>query len=208
MPANPQFSLGVVILAAGKSSRMGRPKLLLPWSGTTVLAHLIHLWSQIPATQITVVHAESHDILAELERLRFPFENRVQNPQPQRGMFSSIQCAARWTGWNLQLTHWAIALGDQPQLKLVTLKRLAAFAEQQSEKICQPGYHGRPKHPVIFPKKEFRILADSMAGNLKDFLGSRSNALRSIELDDDGLDFDMDTPQDYEKALKHFRSLN
>ena len=208
MPSDPQLALGVVILAAGKSSRMGSPKLLLPWSGTTVLGHLIHTWSQLPASQIVVVHEENNDILAELERLQFPFENRVQNPQPQRGMFSSVQCAAKWKGWKPELSHWAITLGDQPQLKLGTLQALAAFAQKQPEEICQPSYRGRPKHPVIFSKKEFRILIDSMANNLKDFLASRSNAVRLIELDDAGLDFDLDTPSDYETALKHFRSLN
>ena len=42
--AHPRF--GVVILAAGASSRMGKPKLVLPWGKTSVLGHLIEQWKQ------------------------------------------------------------------------------------------------------------------------------------------------------------------
>ncbi len=103
---------GVVILAAGASSRMGRPKLLLPWGETSVLGHLIGQWQVLQARQITVVHAEGDDALdAELDRLAFVAVHRIANPTAERGMFSSIQCAARWRGWNRELTHWAIVLG-------------------------------------------------------------------------------------------------
>src|SRR5438105_331727 len=117
MSQGRKVSLGVIILAAGRSSRMGRPKLLLPWGNTSVLGHLLNCWTQLPATQIAVICAPSDDaIQAELNRLAFPLERRVFNPEPERGMFSSIQCAARWAGWKTTLTHWTIVLGDQPHL--------------------------------------------------------------------------------------------
>src|SRR6516225_5725334 len=100
--------LGVVILGAGRSSRMGRPKLLLPWGETSVLGHLAGQWRGLGAGQVTVVCAGGDDTLAaELDRLEFSAENRIVNPEPTRGMFSSIQCAALWSGWRHELTHWA-----------------------------------------------------------------------------------------------------
>src|SRR3989442_15619712 len=111
MPA--PFSLGVVLLAAGRSRRMGRPKLLLPWGKTSVIGHLIGRWQELGAQQIAVVCAAGEpSIQEELDRLRFSRANRISNPAPERGMFSSIQCAARWFGWEAGLTHWAIVLGD------------------------------------------------------------------------------------------------
>ncbi len=47
--------LGVVILGAGASSRMGRPKLLLPWGATTIVGHLLEQWQTLGAAQIAVV---------------------------------------------------------------------------------------------------------------------------------------------------------
>ena len=54
--------MGVVVLAAGASSRMGRPKLLLPWGDTTVIGHLIANWQTVGARQITVVVADDHPL--------------------------------------------------------------------------------------------------------------------------------------------------
>src|SRR5271169_6647644 len=93
-PAPP---LGVVILGAGASSRMGRPKLLLPWKDTTIVGHLIRQWRGLGARQIAVVHRPGDaPLAAELDRLDFPAKDRIVNPQPERGMFSSIVCAAEW----------------------------------------------------------------------------------------------------------------
>src|SRR5689334_21433753 len=111
------FCAAVVLLAAGASSRMGKPKMLLPWRKTTVLGHLIEVWGELAAQQIAVVYAKADGALeAELDRVAFPNANRIINPEATRGMFSSIQCAAQWRGWNVNITHWAIVLGDQPHL--------------------------------------------------------------------------------------------
>ena len=66
--------LGVIILGAGASSRMGRPKLLLPWGDTTVIGHLIRQWRELGAAQIAVVHRPGRlrKLDAELDRLDFP----------------------------------------------------------------------------------------------------------------------------------------
>src|SRR6185503_3883247 len=127
-PDSAPFAFAVVILAAGASSRMGRPKMLLPWGETTVLGCLVAQWQQTGARQITVVVAANDSgITNELDRIGFPREQRITNPDPARGMFSSIQAAARWHGWNASLTHWAIALGDQPHLASETLRVASGF---------------------------------------------------------------------------------
>ena len=193
------FSLGAVILAAGRSVRMGRPKLLLPWGQTSVLGHLLSRWSAAGANQIGVVHAAADGpILAELDRLAVYPTERIENPNTDRGMFSSVISAAQWSGWHPSLTHWAIVLGDQPHLKQSTLTRLVEFAARHQEKICQPMHAGRHRHPVALPKSVFLQLSNSTATNLKEFLLGREVA--GVECDDPGLDLDMDRPEDYEKA--------
>src|SRR5579859_6610888 len=182
---------------------MGRPKLLLPWGNSTVLNHLIGLWTELAANQIAVVCSEADNgIEAELERLGFPRENRIVNPDPARGMFSSIQCAARWRGWNTALTHWAIVLGDQPHLRPATLRTLLDFTKREAGKICQPGRAGHARYPVLLPETAFQKLRDSKDTNLKEFLEHVRAGVRLIELDDPGLDLDLDCPADYEKALR------
>src|SRR5262249_5720441 len=130
---------GVVLLAAGASSRMGRPKLLLPWGKTSILGYLIGQWTALGVRQISVVRAAQDEVIsAELDRLGFPARNRISNPDPDRGMFSSIQCAAQWPRWEKGLTHWVIALGDQPHLRIETLRTILDFVAEHSKSICIP----------------------------------------------------------------------
>jgi molybdenum cofactor cytidylyltransferase len=198
--------LGVTILAAGASSRMGKSKLLLPWGETSVLGYLIGQWEALGAKQIAVVHGTGDKAIgSELNRLGFPAANRIANPQPGRGMFSSIQCAASWDEWNPALTHWVIVLGDQPLLRRETVRQLIKFAVAQPDRICQPSWRGRPRHPVVLPKAIFGQLKDSREETLKQFLQNNASAVTLREMDDYGLDFDMDTPEDYAKALRLFQ---
>jgi molybdenum cofactor cytidylyltransferase len=201
-PAARTFSVGVVILAAGRSARMGRPKLLLPWGETSVLGHLIEEWRALHARQIAVVCAPGdRAIQAELDRLGFPVRNRIINPAPERGMFSSIQCAAQWPGWQATLTHWAIVLGDQPHLQRQTLRRVLDFSATRPDRVCQPARHDHGRHPVLLPRLPFRQLADSTAATLKEFLAVRPEEVALCEVDDPGMDVDIDRPEDYAQAL-------
>jgi len=199
--SDPEIFLGVLLLAAGGSRRMGQPKLLLPWGTTTVLGHLIQQWEKSGARQIGVVCAAGvAELQNELDRLGFPKENRIFNPAPERGMFSSIQCAAAWPGWNADLTHWMITLGDQPHLRRETLESLLSFGAANPRNICQPLRNGRPRHPVLLPKPAFAALKERSASDLRQFLESRADELAGVEVADAGLDFDIDTPADYQRA--------
>lgn len=195
-----EFNPGVAILAAGLSTRMGQPKLLLPWGDTSVLGHLLKTWTRLGVGQIAVVcAADASDIHEELERLHFARPDRIANPSPEAGMFSSIRCAARWPDWRPVLTHVAIALGDQPHLQRKMLEQLLDFAAAHPEKICQPLRNGRRRHPVIFPREAFAKLREFPADDLKQFLNSAPELLAGCEMDDPGLDLDMDLPADYER---------
>lgn len=197
---------GVVILGAGASSRMGRPKLLLPWGKTSVLGHLIAQWKRLGGEQIGVICAPDEPAMqAELDRLEFPKELRILNPDPTRGMFSSIQCAARWKSWRTDLSHWAVALGDQPHLKETTLRTVLQFAGSKPGKICQPIWQNHRRHPVVFPAAAFAQLGSANESDLRTFLESRTPERAFCDIDDPGLGVDLDLPSDYENAIAGFR---
>ena len=196
-----QVRIGAIILAAGSSQRMGRPKMLLPWGDTSILGHVIQLWQALVGEQVTVVIAGTATHLQqELERLNFPRQNWIQNSTPERGMFSSIQCAANWGQWPETLTHWTLVLGDQPHLGLETLRKLLDFARRNPGQVCQPTRRSRWRHPVVLPKPVFKQLSRSTAQTLQEFLASCDRA--ALECEDPGFDYDIDTPEDYRKALK------
>lgn len=195
--------IAVVILAAGRSRRMGRPKLLLPWRGTTVVARLIDRWRSAGVGQLAVVHgSEPVELLQELDRIGLPGAARILNARPEAGMFHSIQCAARWSGWAPQVRQWLVTLGDQPLVQDSTIEALLELGLQKPEFICQPLRNGRPRHPVLLPRDLFMSLADSTAADLKTFLSAFESRCAGFEADDPGLDLDLDTPQDYERLKR------
>jgi molybdenum cofactor cytidylyltransferase len=192
----------VVILAAGASSRMGQPKLLLPWKNGTVLAHLLQLWTDLEAAQIAVVIAPNSPLDAHVGEA-----DEIVNPRPELGMFSSVQSAASWGGWKEALTHFAVTLGDQPHVGIDTLRHVMDYARENPEYICQPARKGRGRHPVVLPRDIFRKIANSDQPNLKSFLQNRQSERRMFEMDDAALDLDIDTPEDYERALQFSKRL-
>ena len=200
-PKNLSPKLGVILLGAGASSRMGQPKLLLPWGDTSIIGHLIRLWRKLQAAQIAVVcRPADKDLDAELDRLGFPPSDRIKNPQPERGMFSSIQCAARWSGWKPEISAWALVLGDQPHLRLETLQVLLEFHAASAADVCQPEFGGHARHPVILARQAFHELKQTRAETLKDFLKQFSGRSVQCRVDDAGLSVDLDTPEEYKQA--------
>jgi molybdenum cofactor cytidylyltransferase len=201
-PANAH-RLAVVILAAGRSRRMGQPKMLLPWRGTSVLGHLLMTWKDLPQAQLAVVVAQGDSMLAgELDRLTFPAEHRIENPLPDEGMFSSVQCAARWGNWRAELTHWAIVLGDQPHLPGATLAAVISWSVQHPTLVCQPTFQSHRRHPVILPRAVFLTAASSGAETLRDFLADIPASYCALE--DPGLGLDLDSPEDYRAAVRRY----
>lgn len=189
-----------VILAAGASVRMGRPKLLLPWGKTTILAHVIDQWRGLGAAQIGAVIGTNSVLEVHLRGV-----DRIVNPHPEEGMFSSIRRAATWSGWAAEISHFAIAPGDQPQIGIETLRAAIDFAAANPEYSCQPSRNGRPRHPVLMPKSLFSELARADEASLKEFLQARESRRRLVELDDPGLDVDVDTPEDYARLIASTR---
>lgn len=196
---------GVVILGAGASSRMGRPKLLLPWRGSTVIGSLLAQWRDLGASQLAVVLRENDIPLgAELDRLNVSPSDRIKNPHPERGMFSSVLCAATWPGWRPEIASFAIALGDQPHLRIETLRGVLNCHWDQPDAVCQPVFAGRPRHPVVLPRLIFNELKTTKSATLKDFLKLIPRPAVQYFANDASLSLDLDTPEDYKEAMNRF----
>ena len=132
-PIKDQTVFGVVILGAGASSRMGRPKLLLPWRDTTVIGHL-------SGNGANSARRKSPSSTGQTTR-RWPpnwtgwifrAHDRIENPQPERGMFSSILCAANWPGWKEEIAKLGHRAG-----------RPAAFASGNAAAIAGISFRAR-----------------------------------------------------------------
>jgi len=189
---------GVVILAAGASTRMGSCKLLLPWGDKTILTHLLDQWRRAGAAQIAPVIDPSNELLREaLAHAGFSSFDWIENRSPQLGMFSSLQEASRWTGWVSTLTHWIISLGDQPHIQISTLCLLLDAARKNPTRICQPTLHGHAAHPIVLPARNFRELAQSEMADLRTYIRTCEALRLRLAVEDAGVSEDLNTPEDY-----------
>jgi len=127
-------STGIIILAAGSSSRLGRPKQLLPWKGTTLLGHIIHEAMQAsldPIVVVTGAFAEEVSNILAAEPVIV-----AHNPDWSEGMASSIVKGISALLMAAPVTGSAIvAVCDQPFLSATLLRDLA---ERQT-----------PDHPIV-----------------------------------------------------------
>lgn len=198
-------AFGVVILAAGASRRMGRPKALLPWGDSTVIGHIIEQWRVLGAMRFGVVRApKNEDLVVELNRLGIREGDHILNPEPERGMFSSVQCASAWRGWEKSIDRVVLTLVDQPHLRRGTLAALMRAVAEEPLRIWQPEFAGRGRHPLVFPRSIFSEIAGASGETLKDVLKEHRGAVSRVPLDDPGLAHDLDTPEDYQRALSAF----
>jgi len=177
---------------------MGRCKLLLPWGENTILTHLLDQWRNAGAAQIAPVIDPSNELLRKaLAHAGFSPLEWIENRSPQKGMFSSLQEASRWTGWLSTLTHWIISLGDQPHIQISTLRLLLDAARKNPTCICQPAFHGRAAHPIILPASNFRELAQNGIPDLRTYIRTRETFRLRLAVEDAEVSEDLNTPEDY-----------
>jgi molybdenum cofactor cytidylyltransferase len=194
------FAFGVVILAAGTSTRMGTCKLLLPWGEKTILTHLLDQWRSTGAAQIApVIDPSNQPLRTALAHAGFSRSDWIENASPHLEMFSSLQEASRWTGWLSTLTHWIISLGDQPNVKISTLRLLLDAARKNPTRICQPALNGHAAHPIILPAINFRELAQNDVPDLRTYIRAREAFRLRVPVEDAGVSGDLDTPEDYKR---------
>ena len=189
---------GAIVLAAGASTRMGRQKLLLPFAGTTVMAHVVReLFAARVAGVVIVTGFEPERIHAALADSRVSF---AHNPGYAQGMLSSVRAglAAAPPSWGAAL----IALGDQPLIRTAHVSALLGEHAQTSGDILVPGHAGRRGHPLLLPRRYWLEAATKHdESGLRGLLHAHADSVRVIELGTDDVVLDMDTPDDYARAI-------
>jgi len=199
-----------ILLAAGESRRMGRPKLLLPWGNTTVLGQVVSMFSAglssntdqriDPGDEILVVTGGAHVLVeAEVMRLAERYALRViYNPNfADGGMVSSIQAGLQALGPDTRAA--LIGLGDQPQVREETVRNICTAYVQTQAPILIPSFQNRRGHPWLATKPLWpEILALSASSNPRQFLDAHAGEIEYVAADESILQ-DLDTPEDYNR---------
>lgn len=188
----------VVLLAAGSSTRLGQPKQLLRRDGETLLHRAARIALQTdPGVLIVVLGSNPSAYQAALQDL--PHET-VINENAANGMASSLQAAAPHVADHAQVL---VLMSDQPALSAAHLQRLLDGARLSSSGCAATRLQGLAGVPAVVPGQWFDGLpqCSSNAGFRARLRALADDAL--LLLPADGLELDIDTPQD----LAHARAL-
>jgi molybdenum cofactor cytidylyltransferase len=195
-----------VILAAGASTRMGRDKALLPWppnegrGGTFLSAMIRALTSQTDL--VIVVTGTNTSQLAPIIYAQGAF--LVENPQPARGQFSSLQA-----GLHNVLSRGrdaaVITLVDRPPVQPATLQRLLLAFERALEQTntqrkwaVVPEFGGKHGHPILASREMMEaFLRAPSTSNAREVEHAHEEFIDYVLVDDPFVALNVDTPEDY-----------
>jgi len=186
--------ISAILLAAGESNRMGRPKQLMPLGQSTIVAATIDNLLNSAVGEIIVVLGYKG------EEIRKAIASRpvkiAMNPDYQEGMSTSVIAGLRQIDQRAKAV--LIALGDQPFVDTQTINVLLEAFVASSRGIIIPTYRGRRGNPAIFDiKYEGELL------NLKGDVGGRETVKRhpddvlEVAVDCEGILLDVDSMEDY-----------
>ncbi len=190
-----------VILAAGASNRMGRPKALLPVArdGETFIARIVRTFSDAGVDDVLVVigaHAEA--VRPAIGRLP-SFARIVENRDYERGQLSSLVAALDVV--DRPGVHAFLSMPvDIPLVSSTTVRAVIEAYRAQRHCIVRPVVGNRHGHPVLFDRSVFGDLraADPSRG-ARAVIAAHLPDVLDVPVDDPGAIHDIDTPEDYER---------
>lgn len=192
-----------VILAAGYSVRMGRPKALLPMgpSATTFLERVVETLRQAGLEPvIVVVGTDAAPIRGAAETAGLPVQI-VENPDPARGQLSSLLVALGALDRS-EVEAVLVAPVDQPLVSADTVRKVIDAYQRTRAPVVRPAHGARHGHPVILDRSVFEELrlADVSLGAREVIRAHRAAAV-DVPVDDEGAFVDIDTRADYERVF-------
>jgi molybdenum cofactor cytidylyltransferase len=190
-----------IILAAGESRRMGYPKALLRYRGSTFLEGILEAAAAAGLEPLVVVLGpDGSKVLSSINLRRTITE--VKNLQPETGQLGSIQ-----RGVEAIINHpvdagvvWPV---DQPHVSVRTVEQLVEAFRAGGAAIVVPTCSGRRGHPVLFGRATFQeLLAAPADVGARAVVRAHAGRVREVPTGDAAVLEDIDTPQAYEELVR------
>lgn len=187
-----------IVLAAGESKRMGSPKMLLPYNGTTVLGKVIENVLAAGITEpLVIAGAERDEIIKAV--MRYPVKH-CYNEKYRSGMLSSVQCGLTSLAEDCRAV--LVMPGDQPMISEREIKKVIKSWIESGRGIVMPSYNGKRGHPLIVDMKyRTEILALPEEEGLRRLAEMHPEDVLEAETDDPCVLRDIDTKEDYLNEL-------
>jgi molybdenum cofactor cytidylyltransferase len=194
-------NVAAIVLAAGRSTRMGGPnKLLAELNGKKLVRIVAEQALASKATEVIVVTGHQADLVEQaLAGLNVKF---VRNPDFAGGLASSVKAGISAVADKADGA--LVCLGDMPLIDAQLIDRLIdAFAPDRGQLITVPVAEGRRGNPVLWSRRFFRELM-TLDGDIgaRHLIAKHAEAVAEVPVDGDSAFLDIDTPQGLEAARR------
>jgi CTP:molybdopterin cytidylyltransferase MocA len=194
--------IAAVVPAAGKSKRMGRPKLTLPIDGEPLIARVVSALRLGGVEQVVVVAPPAdapgaHALAVEAERAGAIV---IVADQPPPDMRASVELGlASWKDGAPPATL-LLTPGDSPGLSPALVARVVARSRAEPRAIVVPAFRGRRGHPVALPWPLAEGITRLPPGTgINTLVRDHQDRVVVIDVDDAAVTADLDTPEDYQR---------
>jgi len=190
-----------IILAAGASSRMGRPKALLPLGGETFVSCVCRTLTVAGVDEVVVVAGAELEAVTSAVHQAGLSARIIENPRRDEGQLSSVLAGlavADRPGVEAVVVH----LVDAPLVAAGTVRAVMDAFRRTHAPVVRPIMNGRHGHPVLFARSVFDELrrADPSMG-AKAVVRAHEADVCEVLVDDEGACRDIDTPEDYARLV-------
>lgn len=189
-------SCGIVILAAGASTRLGKPKQLLQYHGKTLLDHSVNEAINAKADAVVVILGKNADLLQN--KIDNQKVNVVINKDWEEGMAASVRLGlATLLKIKPYIDAVIFMVCDQPHISSLVLNELITRQQKTTKQIVTCNYGGSIGPPALFHKKYFRELA-KVKGDIgaRNIIQQNMNDVATILFPEGKID--IDTQEDYD----------
>ncbi len=193
--------IAALVLAAGRSRRMGKTnKLLSEIGGEPMVARVVRAAVDSRAEPVVVVTGhEAAKVRAALAGLDVAF---ADNPDYAQGLSTSL--AAGLAALAADVDGAVVCLGDMPRIDAGLIDRLIeAFAPEDGRTICVPTHGGKRGNPVLWARRYFAEI-EAIAGDVgaRHLIGEHDDAVCEVAVEDDAALIDIDTPAELAAAKR------
>ena len=194
-----------VVLAAGRSTRMGRPKALLPLGGSeTFLTRIIRTFQAAEVEDVVVVLGHEADAIAESMTREGLTPRFVVNKDFDQGQLSSVVAGVRAID-RPGVIAMLLTLVDVPFVSSAAVRSVVARYRAVRAPIVRPVKGALHGHPVLIDRSLFDMLrAADPSTSAKPIVRAHVSDAGSVPIDDEGAYLDIDTPEEYARAVERF----
>lgn len=196
-----EITAAVIVLAAGESSRMGRPKALLDWRGKPLIEHVLATARQGGcAKSLVVLGREATPIMANAD---LGDSMVLVNPDPSRGQISSIRLGMENLDFSTDCcVVWPV---DCPLVRAADVRALIeSYAHWRTSlmRIFMPTHNGKRGHPMLVDIGFRQPFMDLPPGaTARKVIDDNHTQVKEVPTDNPGVLVDVDTPEEYRAAL-------